>query len=51
VLAPFLPKRVRVDDGEIDPARLPAEVRESGVTGKILDVADRRGTHIEITVE
>ncbi len=51
VIAPLLPKRLRVEDKEIDAVRLLTEIRESGVQGKVLDVRDHRGTHIEITIE
>ena len=49
----YLPKglRVTVNNQEMDVARLLAEVRDSGTLGKIVDVTDSRGGHVEIIVE
>ena len=40
-----------VNNQEMDVARLLAEVRDSGTLGKIVDVTDSRGGHVEIVVE
>jgi len=49
----YLPKglRVTVNNQEMDVSRLLAEVRDSGTLGKIVDVTDSRGGHVEIIVE
>lgn len=49
----FVPKGLRVtaNGQEVDVARLLTDLQESGASGKILDVTDHRGSHIEITVE
>jgi len=48
-----LPKglRLTVNDQELDVAQLLAEVRDRGTLGKIVDVTDHRGAHVEINVE
>ena len=49
----YVPKglRVTVNNQEMDVARLLAEVRDSGTLGRIVDVTDSRGGHVEIIVE
>ncbi|MBI3975352.1 MAG: hypothetical protein HY334_03075 [Armatimonadetes bacterium] len=53
VILRFLPKGLRVtaNGQEIDVPRLLADLQESGTRGKIVDVRDHRGAHIEMTVE
>ena len=49
----FLPRGLRItaNGQEVDVTGLLADLRESGASGKILDVTDHRGSHIEITVD
>lgn len=49
----FVPKGLRAtaNGQEVDVARLLTDLQESGASGKILDVTDHKGSHIEITVE
>ncbi len=53
VILRFLPAGMRVSANgqDIDVARLLTDLRESGTLGKIVDVRDHRGAHLEITVE
>jgi hypothetical protein len=53
VILRFLPKGMRVSANgqEIDVARLLNDLQESGTLGKIVDVHDHKGAHLEITVE
>lgn len=49
----FLPKGLRVtaNGQEVDVARLLVDLRESGASGKVVELTDHRGSQIEITVE
>jgi hypothetical protein len=53
VILRFLPKGMRVSANgrEIDVARVLTDLQESGTLGKIVDVRDPKGSHLEITVE
>ncbi|MGH2453203.1 MAG: SHOCT-like domain-containing protein [bacterium] len=53
VILRFLPKGMRVSANgqDIDVARLLSDLQEDGTLGKIVDVRDHRGAHLEITVE
>jgi len=53
IILRFLPKGMRVSANgqEIDVARLLTDLQESGTLGKIVDVHDNKGGHLEITVE
>jgi len=53
VVLRFPPKGMRVSANgqDIDVARLLAGLQENGTLGKIVDVRDHRGAHLEITVE
>lgn len=53
VILRLLPKGLRVSANgqEVDVVRLLADLQESGALGKIVDVRDDKGSHIEITVE
>jgi hypothetical protein len=53
VVLRFLPKGLRVtaNGEEIDITRLVGDLRDSGARGKIVDVTEADGGHVEISVE